>query len=97
MQRPSLDSSINAVTVPRRALKYLHDLAKEVFCHHTDEPNAQPAADEDGGRPGPGAGPKSLKGKKGLVQGKDRFSSINISTFIFPFKLSLFLPKNQNA
>lgn len=81
-QRPSLYSSINGVTVPCRALKYLHDLAKEVFCHHTDEPNAQSAADEDGGHPGPGAGPKSLKGKKGLVQGKERFSYINLSWFL---------------
>lgn len=58
------------VTLTRSALKYLHDLAKEVLCGNTDEPGSEPAADEDGGRARPGAGRKSLKGRQGQVQGK---------------------------
>lgn len=62
---PLLYFSVNVVTVPCRALKYLRDLAKEVFCHHSEEPGSEPAADEDGSCPGAGAEPKSVKGRKG--------------------------------
>lgn len=58
------------VTCACSALKYLHDLAKEVLSHHSEEPDSEPAADEDGSRAQPGAGRKSLKGRQGQVQGK---------------------------
>ena len=57
------------VTFPCSALKYLHDLAKEVLSPLSDELGSEPAA-EDGSRGRAGAGPKSLKGRQGQVQGR---------------------------
>lgn len=96
---PSLYFSINVVTVPRRALRYLRDLAKEVFCHHSEEPSSQPAADEDGSSTGAGAEPKSVKGKKGPVQNLQGFmykdSILSVRNPFIPFKLSLILIKKK--
>lgn len=96
---PSLYFSVNVVTVPCRALKYLRDLAKEVFCHHSEEPDSQPAADEDGSCRGAGAEPKSVKGRKGPVQNIQIFIykdfMLSLRNPFIPFKFSLILIKKN--
>lgn len=76
------------------ALKYLHNLAKEVLYGHTDAPDSEPAAEDEGGRARPGAGRKSLKGRQGQVQGKStdfRLSGIILAHFDLRTDFGMFL------